>query len=74
MPLPQNRDAMMHALREAAAPAEAVLDALRQRFDESLAASQTDDAGDRLRALFRQPAELGGKVKAAAPKAQRAER
>ncbi len=71
MPLSLNLLAIVRALRKAAAPTEAVLDVLRQRFDESLAASQTDDAGERLRALLRQPAELGGKVKAAAPKARR---
>ncbi|MDP1698105.1 MAG: type II toxin-antitoxin system prevent-host-death family antitoxin [Xanthomonadaceae bacterium] len=59
-------DAMVQALRDAAAPAEVVLDLLRQRFDERLAALQTDDASDRLRTLLRQPAKLGGKVKAAA--------
>jgi prevent-host-death family protein len=59
-------DAIMQALRDAAAPAEVVLDVLRQRFDERLAALQTDDASDRLRTLLRQPAKLGGKVKAAA--------
>lgn len=73
MPLPQNRDAIVRALRKAAAPTEAVLDALRQRFDERLAALQADDAGDRLRALLRARAKLGGKAKAAAPKAQRAD-
>lgn len=59
-------DAIVQALRAAAAPGEVVLEVLRQRFDEHLDALQADDAGDRFRTLLRQPAKLGGKVKAAA--------
>ena len=40
------------------------LDALRQRFDERLAALRAPDASDRLRAIARRPARLGGKVTA----------
>lgn len=73
MTLSLTLDAIVQALRKAAVPTETVLDALHQRFDERLVALQTDDAGDRLRMLLRQPAKPGGKVKAAAPKAQRAD-
>ncbi len=59
-------DAIVLALREAAAPGEVILDTLRQHFDERLAALQADDADGRLRTLLRQPAKLGGEVKAAA--------
>ena len=56
--------AIQHALLQAAARTEPELDALRQRFDERLAALQATEAGDRMRALMRSPAKLKGKVKA----------
>lgn len=56
-------DAIMHALQAAASRTQPALDALRQRFDARLAALQGDAAGERLRALMRRPAKLGGKVK-----------
>lgn len=40
------------------------LAALRARFDERLAALRKPDASERLRAVMRAPAKLGGKVKA----------
>ncbi|HET8818319.1 MAG TPA: prevent-host-death protein [Xanthomonadaceae bacterium] len=43
-----------------------VLETLRARFDERLAALQSDDAGDRLRAVMDAPAELHGEVRAGA--------
>lgn len=43
-----------------------VLEALRARFDERLAALQDDDAGDRLRAVMDAPAKLRGKARAGA--------
>lgn len=48
----------------AASAEDAPLDALRKRFDARLAALQTDDASDRLRAIARDPARLHGQVKA----------
>lgn len=57
--------AILRALQHAAAQDELTLDALRQRFDERLASLQAADAGDRMRALIRRPATLGGKVKVA---------
>ncbi len=42
----------------------AALESLRRRFDERLATLQRPDAGDRLRALSQNPANLRGKVKA----------
>lgn len=59
-------DLILHALRDAAAKDQDALDTLRRRFDERLAALQASDAGDRLRAVMRGPAKLGGKVKAGA--------
>lgn len=52
------------ALEAGAAGAESALDSLRQRFDERLASLDAADAGDRLRALAREPAKLHGRVKA----------
>ena len=43
-----------------------VLETLRARFDERLAALQADDAGDRLRGVMDTPAKLRGKVRAGA--------
>ena len=58
--------ALMDALRESGARDAQALDALRRRFDQRLAALQAEDAGNRLRAVVRQPAKLKGKVKAGA--------
>ena len=60
----QEYAAIQHALLQAAARTEPALDALRQRFDDRLAALQATEAGDRMRALMRSPAKLKGKVKA----------
>ena len=57
--------ALMHALRNAEAKNESVLDALRDRFDERMASLQEADAGSRLRGVMHGPAKLGGKVKVA---------
>ncbi len=43
---------------------DAVLETLRHRFDECLAALQSTDVSDRLRELARAPARLDGRVKA----------
>ncbi len=43
---------------------EAVLETLRHRFDQRLAALQSADASDLLRNLARVPARLDGRVKA----------
>ncbi|THF63432.1 type II toxin-antitoxin system prevent-host-death family antitoxin [Pseudothauera rhizosphaerae] len=56
--------AMVQALTEAQTASASALETLRRRFDQRLAALRADDAGERLRALIRQPATLGGKVKA----------
>ena len=40
------------------------LDELRRKFDERLAVLREPDGADRLRALMREPAKLGGVVKA----------
>lgn len=56
--------AIVQALAEAQGVNASALDTLCHRFDERLAALQAEDAGDRLRALIRRPAALGGKVKA----------
>jgi prevent-host-death family protein len=58
--------AIVQALDAVASTNTAALDALRRRFDERLAVLQADDSSDRLRTLIRQPAKLGGKVKAGA--------
>lgn len=55
---------ILRTLQDAAAKDRDVLDALRGRFDQRLAALQADDVGDRLRALVRVPARLGGKARA----------
>jgi prevent-host-death family protein len=55
---------ILRALDEANAAQGSALDSLRRRFDERLSSLAADDAGDRLRALIRQPVVLGGKVKA----------
>ena len=43
-----------------------ILETLRARFDERLAALRADDAGDRLRDVMEAPAELRGKARAGA--------
>ena len=58
--------AILRALAEANAGADQVLDTLRQRFDRRLESLRAADAGERLRAVMRQPAKLRGKVKAGA--------
>ncbi len=60
----QDYDEILRALDEAGARDEAVLDTLRQRFDQRLASLQAADAGGRLRAVMRRPAKLHGKVTA----------
>jgi prevent-host-death family protein len=57
---------ILRALDEAGSKHASALDTLRHRFDERLASLQAADVGDRLRALARGPAKLGGKVKAGA--------
>jgi PHD/YefM family antitoxin component YafN of YafNO toxin-antitoxin module len=57
-------EALVDLVEQTRSRAATELDALRQRFDERLAALRAPDAGDRLRALARRPARLGGKVKA----------
>lgn len=59
-------EAIRQALRKSATARDALLEALRRRFDERLAPLQAPDAGDRLRALMHRPARLGGKVRAGA--------
>lgn len=56
--------ALVQLVRQAASKTAADLEALRRRFDERLAALDAPDAGDRLRAVMRGRARLGGKVKA----------
>ena len=51
-------------LAKAESEAHASLEALRQRFDERLAALAAPDAGDRLRAIMQSPARLEGDLKA----------
>jgi prevent-host-death family protein len=55
---------ILRALEVAGDRDEAVLDTLRQRFDQRLASLQAADAGGRLRAAMRGPAKLHGKVRA----------
>lgn len=57
-------DQIVLALEAAAARTEPALEALRERFDVRLASLQVADAGERLRAVMRGPAKLGGKAKA----------
>lgn len=59
-------ESIRQALQQADRAREAMLAALRHRFDERLGSLQAPDAGDRLRALMRSPARLGGKVRAGA--------
>jgi len=54
---------LMQAARQTAAQTESALSALRQRFDQRLAALQSPDAGDRLRNVMAAGAHLDGKVK-----------
>ncbi len=57
-------DLILQALQAAAAKDGDALERLRHRFDQRLVSLQADDAGDRLRALVREPTRLGGKVRA----------
>lgn len=57
-------DLILQALQVAAARDSDALEQLRHRFDQRLASLQAADAGDRLRALMREPANLGGKARA----------
>ena len=56
--------AMVDAAKSGKGHTPAVLQILRKNFDERLASLDADHAGQRLRDLMGQPAELGGKVKA----------
>jgi len=56
--------AIKQALQDAASRTQPALDMLRQHFDDRLGSLQAADAGERLRALARSPAQLGGKVRA----------
>lgn len=57
------KDGVLQATRLVETRKDVDLDSLRRRFDERLAVLKTDDAGDRLRAVIRKPAKLGGKVR-----------
>lgn len=59
-------EALLHAAQGGEARKEADLEALRRRFDDRLAVLRSDDAGDRLRSVLRQPARLDGKVRSGA--------
>ena len=56
--------AMVDAASTAQSHTPAILQMLRENFDERLASLDADDAAQRLRGLMDQPARLGGKVKA----------
>lgn len=56
--------ALANALRAAEAQQEQKLAALRRRFDQRLASLESDDAGERLREVLREPATLDGAIKA----------
>lgn len=56
-------DTTGRVVEASAAKTEAALELLRRRFDERLAVLRQPDAGDRLRALSKQPTKLHGKVK-----------
>jgi prevent-host-death family protein len=55
---------IMQLVQQSASKTESTLTALRQRFDQRLAALQTPTADERLRAVMRGPATLDGKVRA----------
>jgi PHD/YefM family antitoxin component YafN of YafNO toxin-antitoxin module len=57
-------EALVDLVEQTRSRAATELDALRQQFDERLAVLRAPGADDRLRALARRPARLGGKVKA----------
>ena len=57
---------LLDIVKETESKTAAGLEALRQRFDQRLAALAKPGAGDRLRAISRSPAKLRGKVKAGA--------
>lgn len=59
-------NAILQSLQTVESQNESALDALRHRFDQRLASLQAADAGNRLRALIREPAKLSGKVKVGA--------
>ncbi|MBS0598992.1 MAG: type II toxin-antitoxin system Phd/YefM family antitoxin [Burkholderiaceae bacterium] len=61
---PDEYQRLVQAAESAQARQQDALQALRQRFDERLAALAADDAGARLLAAFAQPATLDGQVKA----------
>jgi len=56
-------EALRHAAHMVEARQESDLEALRRRFDERLAVLNSDDAGERLRSVLREPANLDGKVR-----------
>lgn len=57
-------NAMVDALHAARQSAGGPLEALRARFDARLAALDADDAGERMDALFDEPARLHGALEA----------
>ena len=59
-------EALLGAAEQARRQDTALLETLRARFDERLAALREDDAADRLRAVMDTPARLRGKVRAGA--------
>lgn len=59
-------ETLLRAAHVAEARKETDLEALRRRFNERLAVLRSDDAGDRLRAVLREPAKLDGKVRSGA--------
>lgn len=59
-------EALLQAAEQGRRQDSAVLDTLRARFDDRLAALRDDDAADRLRAVMDTPAKLRGKVRAGA--------
>jgi PHD/YefM family antitoxin component YafN of YafNO toxin-antitoxin module len=61
---PQVYGALIEAQQALEARADADLATLRRRFDERLAALREPKAGDRLRSVMREPAQLRGRVKA----------
>ncbi len=57
-------EALIQLVEQSSERGATELDALRRRFDERLSALRRPGAADRLRAVARGPAKLGGKVKA----------
>jgi prevent-host-death family protein len=64
--LAEEYDIIQRSLQKLEQSEDAILDTLRQQFDVRLAALAAADGGDRLRDVMRQPAQLGGEVKAGA--------